>query len=92
MISVICIIILPLNSVQKNIWTGNFGNWKELFIWPLKLSEMEECKGKKKKRLFRQIACSARTSKVTHYIRTVFLKAYAVSDVSERDRVLHFSS
>ena len=47
MISVICIIILPLNSVQKNIWTGNFGNWKELFIWPLKLSEMEECKGKK---------------------------------------------
>ena len=77
MISVICIIILPLNSVQKNIWTGNFGNWKELFIWPLKLSEMDECKGKKK-RLFRQIACSARTSKVTHYIRTVFLEVCCI--------------
>ena len=58
-------------SQGRGVFDDCFGgvgylNWK--------VSEMEECKGEKKKRLFRRIACSARTSKVTHYITTAFLK------------------
>ena len=43
---------------------------------------------KKKKRLFRQIACSARTSKVTHYIRTAFLKVCCIWCIRTRSSVI----
>ena len=65
----------------------------EVSSWTGNVSGREECKGKKKW-LCRRIACSARTSKGTDYIRTAFLKVwcYHVSDVSEWDRVLYFCS
>ena len=53
---------------------------------------MEECKGKKKKeKTFREIACLARTSKVTHYIRTAFLKVCCIWCIRTRTILWKFS-
>ena len=60
--------------------------WVEWDIWTGNVSEMEECKGKKKW-LFRRIACSARTSKLTHYIRTAFLKVWCIWRIRTRSSV-----
>ena len=72
---------LTIAKVERVIWVEMWVRWRSVKVK----------KKQKEKRLFRRITCSARTSKVTHYIRTAFWR-YAVSDVSEGDRVLYFCS
>ena len=59
----------------------------EVSSWTGNVSGREECKGKKKW-LFRRIACSARTSKGTDYIRTAFLKVWCIWCIRTRSSVI----
>ena len=57
--------------------------------WVLELEIRVEWKSVKvKKWLFRQIACSARTSKGTDYIRTAFLKVWCIWCIRTRSIVI----